>query len=256
MRSQRIEQIAEFIRRERNVTLDDICASFNISKSTLRRDLKDITRDGGIRKIYGGVTTEGPSVQRPFEERHVTNPGAKSAIGEEAAKLVDDGDVIFIDTGTTTMYMADFLAHRQNLTIITNNIEVIRRALPFEHIAVICLSGHLNRKLLSFTGGMAVTVLQNYNITKAFMATAGVSLEFGVTHSFFAELEIKQTAVARSQKIILLADSSKLGKVSLHTYCPLDHIHTLVTDTPPPGDYRAAMAENGAEILVAPKGMF
>lgn len=251
MRPQRIEQIEAFIRREKTVTLDHICASFAISKSTLRRYLKDIIRDGGIKKIYGGVTTERPDVRRPFEERHVTNPGPKRLIGKAAAALVDDGDVVFIDTGTTTMYMAEHLAERRDLTVITNNIEVMRRAMPFDHIAVIGLSGYLNRQLQSFSGGMAVTVLQNYNITKAFMATAGVSLEYGVTHSFFTELEIKQTAVARSRKTILLADHSKIGQVSLHTYCTLDQIDTLVTDQPLPGEYAAKLREHGGEVLVA-----
>lgn len=251
MRPQRIDQIEEFIHREKNVTLDQICEEFNISKSTLRRDLKDITGRGGIKKIYGGVTTEKPNVQRHFGERHVTNPESKRLIGKKAAALVEDGDVIFIDTGTTTMCMVDHLALRQNLTIVTNNIEVMRRALPLEHIAVIGLSGYLNRQLLSFSGGMAVAVLQNYNITKAFMATAGISIEYGVTHSFFAELEIKQTAVARSRKIILLADYSKIGQVSLHTYCAIDRIDTLVTDAPLPVGYISAIKETGGEILVA-----
>lgn len=251
MRPQRIDQIEEFIHKGKTVTLDQICAAFKISKSTLRRDLKDITDRGGIRKIYGGVTTEQPSAQRPFEERHVTNPEAKRLIGKAAAALVADGDVIFIDTGTTTMYMVDYLADRQNLTIVTNNIEVMRRALPLERIAVIGLSGYLNRQLLSFSGGMAVAVLQNYNITKAFMATAGISLEYGVTHSFFAELEIKQTAVARSRKIILLADSSKIGNVSLHTYCAIGRVNTLVTDRELPPDYVAAVKEGGGDIMVA-----
>lgn len=74
MRPQRIDRIEEFIRREKTITLDQICEEFNISKSTLRRYLKDITGRGGVKKVYGGVTTAQPSAQRPFEERHVTNP--------------------------------------------------------------------------------------------------------------------------------------------------------------------------------------
>lgn len=249
MRPQRIDLIEKFIHKERTVSLDHICETFQISKSTLRRDLKDIAGRGGVRKVYGGVTTEQSSAQRPFEERHVSHPDAKRMIGMKAAALVEDGDVIFIDTGTTTMYMVEALAERQNLTIVTSNIEVMRRALPLEHIDVVALSGYLNRQLLSFTGGLAVSVLQTFNITKAFMATAGISLKYGVTHSFYSEREIKQTAVGRSRKIILLADHSKVEQVSLHTYCDLAAINTLVTDRPLPGDYTTVLKEAGTEIL-------
>lgn len=250
MRPQRIDLIEKFIHKEKIVSLDHICETFQISKSTLRRDLKDLAERGGIRKVYGGVTAGQPCVQRPFEERHVSHPDAKRMIGLKAGTLVEDGDVIFIDTGTTTMYIVDALAERQDLTIVTNNIEVMRRVLPLEHIEVVALSGYLNRQLLSFTGGMGVSVLQSYNITKAFMATAGISLEYGVTHSFHSEREIKQTAVARSRKIILLADHSKIGQVSLHTYCDLAAIDTLVTDKPLPGEYTAVLKEAGGDILL------
>jgi len=155
-------------------------------------------------------------------------------IAIKASELVEDGDIIFVDSGTTTSHMVDSIKDKHNLTILTNNLELMIRAIPYENIHIISLSGTLNRRTLSFAGQSAVNILENYNISKAFMASTGISIENGVTNSSMQEYEIKQTAVQRSKQVYLLADSSKFDVVSLMTYCDLKKINLLVTDSRPP----------------------
>jgi len=253
MRSQRIEEIKKYIYENKTVTLDEICENFQVSKSTLRRDLNAILQSSDIKKIYGGVTALPQKGLVSFEERNISNLEAKRRIAAAAAGLIQENDIIFIDSGTTTLPLIDFITEKKNITILTNNVEIIMHAIPFENINVISLSGTLSRKTLSFTGASAVQVLQNYNISKAFMATTGFSIVNGVTNSSPSESDIKRAVVQRSQKVVLLADSSKCNTISLITYCGLDQINTLVTDAYPSKEICNYIRNSGNEILIAEK---
>lgn len=232
------------------MTLDELCDVFHISKSTLRRDLPDILQHEGFKKIYGGVTYQPQKKLVPFGERNILELGGKKAIAARAAELVEDNDIIFVDTGTTTLYMVEGLKLKHNLIVLTNNLEFIFRALPFKDITIISLSGTLDRQTLSFTGPSAAEILRKYNVCKAFMATTGFSATNGVTNSSPPETLVKQTAVDCSGKIFLLADHNKFGAVSLTTYCRLDQVDVLITDRQPPADLAKALDENNVRVLL------
>ncbi|MGI6199238.1 MAG: DeoR/GlpR family DNA-binding transcription regulator [Christensenellales bacterium] len=251
MRSQRIQEIENYIYEQKTVTLDQICQHFGISKSTIRRDLEQILQNGNIKKIYGGVTVQSKKELISFHERNIAHLAEKERIAKKAAEMVSDGDIIFIDSGTTTLHMIDALADRRKLTVLTNNFEVIYRAIPYENINLISLSGTLNRKTLSFTGPSAAQVLGAYNVSKAFMAATGFSVESGVTNSSPVESDVKRVAVQRSQQVVLLADHFKFDTVSLITYCNLEQIDTLVTDTMPGEKIAKFMQEHGGRIVLA-----
>ncbi|MCI1965838.1 MAG: DeoR/GlpR family DNA-binding transcription regulator [Oscillospiraceae bacterium] len=253
MRSQRIEEIKQYIYDKKTVTLDEICENFHVSKSTLRRDLNTILQSNDIKKIYGGVTALPKKGLVSFDQRNISNLEIKRRIAASAAGLIQENDIIFIDSGTTTLPIIDFIKDKRNITVLTNNVEIILHAIPYENINIISLSGALNRKTLSFTGSSAIQVLQNYNISKAFMASTGFSISNGITNSSPLESDIKRAVVQRSQKVFLLADSSKCDVVSLITYCDLDQISTLVTDQQPSKEICNFIHNCGNEILVANK---
>ncbi len=250
MRAKRVQKMEEYIYENQLVTLNQLCEEFNVSKSTVRRDIDEIVEKGNVEKVYGGVSANGHRKLIAFNERDVKNLVPKQKIAAKASELVEDGDIIFIDSGTTTKHMIDYINDKQNLTILTNNLKVITQAIPYENLNIISLSGTLNRKTLSFTGQSAVDVLQDYNICKAFMAATGVSIEKGVTNSSLLEYSIKKAVVKRSQLVCLLADSSKFGEVSLMTYCNLDQVDVLISDSTPPKDYINLFANYGHKILV------
>jgi DeoR family myo-inositol catabolism operon transcriptional repressor len=123
MRSKRISDIQDYIYENKTVTLDQLCRVFDVSKNTIRRDLKEIISGGNFKKIYGGVTVKDSKDLPPFSERNISNLEAKKKIAAKAAELVEDSDVIFIDSGTTTIHMIDYIKDRKNLTIITSNLD-------------------------------------------------------------------------------------------------------------------------------------
>lgn len=255
MRAERIDSIIEFIYRNKNVTLDQICDDFNISKSTVRRDLSEILKDTNLKKTYGGITLKNKWGNKKyltsFSERNIENADKKLAISKKAANIVEDNDIIFIDSGTTTFYMVDYLGNVNNLTILTNNLEVIFRAVKYKNINLISLSGTLSRETLSFVGATSISTIKNFNISKAFMATTGFSIMNGVTNSSPLESDIKRTVISKSNKIILLADSSKFNSVSLMTYCNLEDIDILVTDKMPDKNISDYLYNNKISIEIS-----
>lgn len=250
MRSRRIEEIESYIYENKTVTLDQLCETFGVSKNTIRRDIEEIISRGNIKKIYGGVCVQQNKELVSFDERNIKNLLPKQRIAAKAAELVEDGDIIFIDSGTTTNHMIDFIKDKQNLTILTNNLEIIIRAIPYDNIQVISLSGTLNRKTLSFTGQSTAGVLQGYNISKAFMSSTGITIENGVTNFSPLECEIKRVAVKRSKQVCLLIDHTKFGVVSLMTYCDLEQVNVLITETPPPKSFVDFFTEHDQKILL------
>lgn len=255
MRAERIDSIIEFIYKNKNVTLDQICDDFNISKSTVRRDLSEILKDTNLKKTYGGITLKNKWGNKKyltsFSERNIENADKKLAISKKAANIVEDNDIIFIDSGTTTFYMVDYLGNVNNLTILTNNLEVIFRAVKYKNINLISLSGTLSRETLSFVGTTSISTIKNFNISKAFMATTGFSIMNGVTNSSPLESDIKRTVISKSNKIILLADSSKFNSVSLMTYCNLEDIDILVTDKMPDKNISDYLYNNKISIEIS-----
>lgn len=252
MRSQRIAEIEQYIYSRKSVTLDELCEVFQVSKNTIRRDIEIIIQNPDIVKTYGGVTinTQTKKLLVSFNERNIKNPDAKRLIAARAASLVNDGDSIFIDSGTTTLYMLEYLKDK-TITLLTNNIEVIAQAIPYENITLISLPGTLNRKTLSFTGNSAARYLSSYNIKKAFLAATGVTLENGATNSSPEETCIKEMAVKKSQEKYLLVDSCKFGVVSLLTYSDVDSLSGIITEKIPDEPFCEYAKEHQVAIIKA-----
>lgn len=252
MRSKRIENIKNFIYNNKIVTLDQICNEFKISKSTIRRDIQDLLlSDSRFKKIYGGIKFDSKNNPIPFNERKITNIAEKILISKKASELVEDNDIIFIDFGTTVLNIVDYLKDIKNLTVITNNLEVIYKAINYNNMNVISLSGSLNRKNLSLLGASSANILKTYNISKCFMSTTGLSINNGVTDLSSLEAEIKSVAVQKSNMVVLLADKSKFNCVSLQTYCNLNEIDKLITDEYPPEDISSYLKKNNIEIILS-----
>ena len=248
MREERLAKMEAYIRHQKSVSLDTLCEVFGISKNTVRRDIADIVSRTDIRKIYGGVSIPYNKIPPPFEERLSLNLPAKEQIGQLAASLVEDGDIIYVDSGTTTCHIIDFLQDRRNVTVLTHSLDVINRAVSNPELNIISLSGALNRKTLSFTGQSTIDVLQSFNISKAFMAANGITLQNGATQSTSIEFAIKKSVVERSHSVYLMVESRKFGAVSLFTYCPLDRIDVIITEEAPPDDFSDAYHELGGHI--------
>ena len=251
MRTQRIDLIEKFILQEKSVTLDTLCEKFDVSKNTIRRDIDTLAEKGAIRKVYGGVTAADPSGLSakliPYETRHVTMSGEKDRICAAAAKYVKDGDIIYIDTGTTCLNMIDYISARQ-CTILTNSLQVCLKAVPYPNLNLISLPGRLQRETLSYVGSEIIDYLKTYNIGKAFMACSGATIENGLTNATTEEYIVKKAVTGNAGETYLLADHTKFGHFSLMTYCRLEALDYIITDSPLNEEYKDYCQENQITI--------
>jgi DeoR family myo-inositol catabolism operon transcriptional repressor len=249
IKEQRIKKIQEYVIENQSASLDELVDVFDVSKNTIRRDVQELVDRGDLKKVYGGVSVVHRKLES-FEDRQVRNQEQKIFISKKASSFVEDGDFIFIDSGTTTIEMFDFLKGK-NLTIFTNSIDFIVRALPFENLNVITLGGMLERKTNSFVNPRNMDFLKDFNIKKAFMASTGISLLNGVTNASPLESELKKNIVHRSSEVYLLVDHDKFDKYGLMTYCGLDEINFLITDKTPNETYQEYAKKNGIQLVIA-----
>ncbi|CAM3550626.1 MULTISPECIES: DeoR/GlpR family DNA-binding transcription regulator [Saccharibacillus] len=246
MKVRRLQEIEHYIHTRKNVTLDELCLIFDVSKNTIRRDINQILQSGSIEKVYGGVVSVTELI--PFENRNVEYRDQKADIGRLAAAYVEDHDLIFIDSGTTTCTMIEFLDPDKPLTILTNSLDVINGAAGMPNVDLLVLGSTYKRKTRSFVGVDDARTLAKYNVNKAFLSATGVSLAHGLTNSDLLEHEIKKSIASRAQQRILLADPSKFGRSTLLTYAAFSDLDVLVTSEGLPDEYAEACRSHGIAL--------
>lgn len=147
MKDNRIKDMQEYILQHQSVSLKELCETFNISMNTVRRYINEITMNPGIKKVYGGVRVQSPVSSLPtFTERNQTQSRVKQMIAKKAAQFIKENDIIYIDSGTTTMYLVDYIPNDMHVTIITNSYHIIHSALERPEITLISLPGILDRR--------------------------------------------------------------------------------------------------------------
>ncbi|MDR4949443.1 DeoR/GlpR family DNA-binding transcription regulator [Neobacillus cucumis] len=249
IKEKRIKKIHDYVIEQHSASLDELVSVFDVSKNTIRRDVQTLVERGELKKVYGGVSVIHKKLES-FQDRKTRNQEQKASIVKKAASFVKDGDIIFIDSGTTTIEMFDYIKEK-NLTIFTNSMEFIVRALPFEQLNVISIGGVLDRKTDSFGNPLNLDLLSNYNVKKAFMASTGISLSSGVTNASPLESELKKLIVKKSAEVYLLVDHDKFDKYGLMTYCGLDEIDYLITDRNPKPSYQEFAKKNTIQLVIS-----
>ena len=182
-------------------------------------------------------------------ERNIKNSETKAILAKKAAQFVKNNDVIYIDTGSTTVGIIDNLADKKNVTVITNSVSVIIKALNLDNIRLIAIPGLLDRKVAALIGPQAVESLKNYNINKAFLTCTAFSIKGGVMNSTPEEYTIKQTAMSNSMEVYLLADKDKFGKHSLMTYAQIGDFDYFITDMQKNAKFSKYLAEHRTKLI-------
>lgn len=246
MKTRRLRDIETYIHSRKNVTLDELCLTFDVSKNTIRRDINQILQKGSIEKVYGGVVSAEKLIS--FENRTVERRSEKAEIGRLAAEYVEENDLIFIDSGTTTCNMMDYLDADRHLTILTNSLDVINGAASMPNVHLLVIGSTYKRSTRSFVGVDDIRALEKYNVNKAFLSATGVSLAHGLTNSDLLEYEIKKSVAKRAEQLILLADSDKFGRSTLLTYAAFADLDVLVTSRELPAEYAESCRANGISL--------
>jgi len=222
--------IAEAVLEQGAATVPDLSNRFGVSHVTIRSDLEALERQGIIRRNRGGAVAHPVDRYTPaFQERSSVNQKAKQAIAATAATLVQDGDWVIVDAGSTTLYAIDHLKNRK-LTVAVNSIYSANKLVDSPDVDLIQLGGSLYRPSLCFVGKLAASHLDDMHFDRVLLGVNGVSAT-GLSVNNTVEVGIKQKMIECANEVIVLADASKLGIRSLARIATLDQVHRLVTDT-------------------------
>lgn len=249
MKLSRLNSIEQYVISRETVSIDELCEVFGVSKNTIRRDLNELEARGHITKVYGGVTATMSTGAVPLPVRSSLNSADKSLIGRLAAEEIEDGDTIFIDSGTTTLCLLRYLVAKKSITIITHSLSAMCEAAKYDNLNIISLGGIYSPTTDSFVGLSTIDALSTMRISKAFMAATGVSLTAGMTNTTFLEAEIKRALVKRADSIYLMADSSKIDKEAIVTFCHLKDLTAFITDQEPPKEYMNLCKNENVRVL-------
>ncbi|MET1995674.1 DeoR/GlpR family DNA-binding transcription regulator [Enterococcus faecium] len=250
MKSRRIDDIELYVKKHDSATIEELTKEFNVSVNTIRRDINELVARGNnnIEKVYGGIRARNDALLS-FDSRHSSNYQEKLKIAQKAADLIQNDDVIFIDSGTTTAPIMKYLDRDIRCTIITNNLDIIDQMDSFSNIKLFLVGSLFRKKTRSFIAIDDEVILDRFNINKAFLAATGLSLKNGITNSDQGEYWIKKNVVNVSEKNILLVDSTKFGRSALLTYAKLDQIDIIVTDEEPSEKYADYFKAHDIEVL-------
>lgn len=254
MKITRINKIQEMLIKENSLSINHLCDTFGVSKNTIRRDIVELQKRGIIKKVYGGIMLKEKPLDapEPFNLRETKNYQLKQKVAHIATNFVNDNDVIFIDSGTTTMHMLPYLAPKHNLTIITTSLHVINATISqaaTKEFNLIATGGTLYYPSMAFVGPSVLKCLDNYNISKMFLSSTGISLENGATNASVVENEVKRKLVTLPSEKYLLVDSSKIDVSGLMTYSTLDKFDYVVMDKEPPSQYMDYFKKNNIKLL-------
>jgi DeoR family deoxyribose operon repressor len=254
-RKKRLKNIITLLLQKETMAVTEIAKILNVSGMTIRRDLQDLENDGLVKRTHGGATIKNP--QPPFNdlyrvsEQTEKNVPEKSKIGMKAASFVKPNETIFFDSGTTTPFIVKFLDKNLPLTALCYTFQTAAEFYYRENTNLILSGGYFNRDSNVFHSREGCNLIKNNRADKAFISAAGIDESLGLTTYFYFEADIKKAMIASAKQIILVADSSKFGKISISYFASLSDVQTIITDDGLSDNYREILNNLGIDLVIA-----
>ncbi len=249
---ERQARLLSYIQAHQRISVPQIVEAFAISVATARRDLDALAERGQVQRVHGGAVAlqqappEPPVVQRADEQS-----AEKRRIGQAAASLVQDGETVFLGTGSTVLAVAQALRGHANLTVITNSIPVVNMLAASPGIGLVCLGGELRKTELSLIGHIAEQALTELRTSRVILGIRAIDLEHGLTNEYLQESMIDRAILKIGHEVMVVADHTKLGRVSTAFVAPANAIQTLVTDHAAPESFVQALRTQGVRVMLA-----
>jgi DeoR/GlpR family transcriptional regulator of sugar metabolism len=247
----RRREIIEQVREHDGCSVTELADRLGFSKATIRRDLRDLNAEGLIERSHGGaVPTKTIGRERSYDQREIRNLDAKTAIGERAAGEIDAGAIVFFDAGTTTMEAARAAPEDEDFLAVTNS-PLCALELGEDDREVKLTGGTLRPRTQALVGPSAEGFIERIHVDLLFLGTNAIDAERGLTTPNEDEARVKQLMVEHAERVVLLADSSKLGERSFVGFADLVDLDLFCTDADLDGEYRnfeQAFAESGVDV--------
>ena len=235
---------------KKSITVQEAAEKFNVTEETIRRDLRALEAQGLIIRTHGGaVLADDIKMEASLEIREGINIEGKNIIGKLAASLVNDGETLFMDASTSSLYVAKHLKDKKGLTVITNAERIILELSQCSDINVISTGGFLRKKSLSCVGRAAEAAVSSYHADKVFFSCKGFSPHLGTTDSNEHESVIRKLMIQHSNESILLCDHTKFQKRGYIVTADLSDITHFITDVFLPEDWEEKIINEGVKII-------
>ena len=247
MLSKRHADILRILDAQGTVTVAALARALDVSQETIRRDLRPLADSGALLRMHGAVSLAGPMGEAPFRRRMRENAAAKQAIARAFAATVRNGDVLMLDTGTTTSFVARALAGRKRLTVITNSTDVARTLAVTGDNRVYLAGGALRGESGAVLGRAALEFVAGYQAQVAVISAGAVDAD-GVMDFDPEEADVARALLARAERRVLVTDATKFGRRGLVLVAGLDKLDHLICDAPPPPAIASALGAAGAAV--------
>lgn len=251
--SERRRQITSMIKSRGSVQVAALSDMFGVSMQTIRKDLHYLEVHGIAARAYGGaISSEVVNISEPpIETKRVSHTQEKERIGQLAASMVEAGDSIMLDSGTTALQIARFLPDDEDITVVTNDFNVLAALTQKRNIKIVMLGGEFRRKNMAFYGAQTVAALDDLLLDKLFLGVDGFDAERGITTHHEPEAQLNRKMVEAARRVIAVTDSSKFGRVCLHRIIDISEIDDLVTDAEAPDYIQRAAETLGFQLHLA-----
>lgn len=242
--------IAERLRYQGEASIVELAALFGTSEMTIRRDLDQLEMEGLARRARGGaISVQSRSFEPPILQRAAQSADAKRALGAAAAAMLRENETVFLDVGTTTNEMAKAIPRDLPITAITSSLLIAMELATKPAVKTIVTGGVIRQGEMSLIGPRAQASFADLNIDAVFMGVAGISDTKGLTEYNLDDADVKRAAMVSGRRVIVLADESKIGRVALVTFAPLQAVDVLITDTPSSSPMIRQIREQDVEVL-------
>lgn len=260
MKNQRHDRILEILHTQGRVEVAELSRQLDVSEMTTRRDLLELESLGSLKRVHGGaVRALGRAFEPGYRFRAQQAVTSKRAIAAAAARYVADGDAIALDVGSTVLQMVDELVGRSNVTIVTSNLrvawEVANNHALERSVRLIISGGVVRADELNMTGSAAEANYRRMRVDTAFIGVGGMNVTAGATDYNLEDAELKRVLVNSARRVIVLADSSKLGHETFAQVAELDRVDVLITDYEADPAVVAELRGAGLEIVIADGGL-
>lgn len=247
---ERRNRIEKLINENHSVLVVELAKMFDVTTETIRTDLEKLEKQGVLVRTYGGATLRESLETDNVSERDTINYEGKQSIGRRAAKMIHDGDTVFLDASTSALHLARNLKDKKGVTVITNAEKIVSELAECTSINVVCVGGKLTPKNMSFEGRVAEkNIRENYYANKFFFSCRGVTLTRGLMDSSEEEAEIKKAMLDMSESAIFLCDHNKLGRLGIPIISDLSRIDSIITDIKLTEEWEDVLEKNDIRVI-------
>lgn len=252
-KSERCMTILDQLQKEHRVSVDVLAKQFGVSEMTIRRDLNFLAQQYNITRTHGGAFVTNQSVVRmvSFDENRISHREEKEKIAACAARLIKNGQRLFIDAGSTTRIILNYVREDTRAVIVTNHLKVAERALTFDNLSTIMLGGEMLKITNCSSGAVAEEQIKRYQLDIAFLGAAAVGTDGRLYDGYSPEARLKTSIFSVAEKIYVLVDSSKFNTYDLNDFGSLSQVSAVITDAGIDREARELLERNGVGVIIA-----